>query len=251
MECIKKIHKTVISAKAGIQKAYTKVTIDSRLRGSDETLKEISSLTTSPRFNKRNYVFLLCVLFLYACTTVEKKALPVYFTSTIPHCQGYGCRIEHDVTLSKQEKKDVLHAYADRFAQTPEDERTAIAAYIGEMERLIAPKTGTQSDVGGTFTGFAKEGQMDCTDESRNTTTYLHMLKQAGLLRFHDIGKIAGRGFFGFSGGWPHQSAVIIEKESGTAYAVDSWFDDNGQPAHIIELETWKTGWSPETIPPP
>lgn len=192
------------------------------------------------------FICILTAFLIHGCTTVEKRAPPTHFSDTIPHCQGHGCRVRHNVTLSTAEKKLAFQIFSQFFAQNPEREREAISAYIAAMEQMVGEKSGTQSDLGGTFVGFGKIGQLDCTDESRNTTTYLLFLKQQGLLRFHDVGKIAGRGFFNFTGGWPHQSAVIIEKQNGTAYAVDSWFDDNGKPPYILPLNEWKKGWAPE-----
>ena len=46
-------------------------------------------------------------------------------------------------------------------------------------------------------------------------------------------------------GAWPHQSAVVLEIASGKAYAVDSWFEDNGRAAHVVPLEQWRAGWKP------
>ena len=48
--------------------------------------------------------------------------------------------------------------------------------------------------------------------------------------------------------GWPHTSAVIVETANGQAYAVDSWFHDNGQPAEVVPLEQWVAGWGPDEI---
>ena len=36
------------------------------------------------------------------------------------------------------------------------------------------------------------------------------------------------------------------EIETGQKYAVDSWFEDNGHPAHIVPLIEWKKGWKPQ-----
>lgn len=107
--------------------------------------------------------------------------------------------------------------------------------------------TGTWRDKGGTFNGG--EGQMDCIDESINTTLYLTMLQKFGLMRLHRVEDRATRGWF--LAGWPHTTAVISEiamnRENGTyrLWAVDSWFLDNGEPPFILPLETWKAGWEP------
>ena len=97
--------------------------------------------------------------------------------------------------------------------------------------------------VGGT-TGF--DDQFDCYDETTNTSTYLTLLAQAGYLQWHRIHGWAGRGSLIGSDGWPHQTAVIVELQSRRAWAVDSWFEDNGRAAHVVPLDVWYAGWVPK-----
>ncbi|MCU7800889.1 MAG: hypothetical protein KZQ70_12275, partial [gamma proteobacterium symbiont of Lucinoma myriamae] len=77
----------------------------------------------------------------------------------------------------------------------------------------------------------------------------LDIMSLHGLLRFlglkwHEPMNHVNRGFFIF--GWPHSSAAMREKDTGSQYAVDSWFEDNGKRPHIIPLSQWRSGWSPE-----
>ncbi|MBI3343435.1 MAG: hypothetical protein HY028_00920 [Gammaproteobacteria bacterium] len=117
-------------------------------------------------------------------------------------------------------------------------ERERIAQAIALMEAMVGPLTGTEQDKGRNFQGVGIEGQMDCIDESTNTTTYLTMLLKDGLLKWHSVEDRATRGFFIF--GWPHTTAVIREAGSDALFAVDSWFLDNGQPPYIQKLEDWR-----------
>lgn len=117
-------------------------------------------------------------------------------------------------------------------------ERERIAQAIALMEAMVGPLTGTEQDKGRNFQGVGIEGQMDCIDESTNTTTYLTMLLKDGLLKWHSVEDRATRGFFIF--GWPHTTAVIRDTVTGQLYAVDSWFLDNGQPPYIQKLEDWR-----------
>jgi hypothetical protein len=98
-------------------------------------------------------------------------------------------------------------------------------------------------DLGRNLRGFGKTGQMDCIDESTNTTTYLYMLEQAGYLKWHTLVDRSTR--FGIFIGMPHATAVIEDINTHTRYAVDSWFFDNGIPPAIIELSAWKKGRDP------
>jgi len=122
-------------------------------------------------------------------------------------------------------------------------ERERIAQAIALMEAMVGPLTGTEHDKGRNFQGVGVAGQMDCIDESTNTTTYLTMLLKDGLLKWHSVEDRATRGFFIF--GWPHTTAVIRETGSGALFAVDSWFLDNGAEPFILPLAMWTQGWKP------
>lgn len=76
-----------------------------------------------------------------------------------------------------------------------------------------------------------------------NTTTYLYMMQQDGLLQWHRLRDPLTRGFFFF--GWPRTTAVIEARGDHSLWAVDSWFYDNGLIPEILPLEQWKEGWSP------
>lgn len=162
-------------------------------------------------------------------------------------CHSGGCADISRVSLSAEEWQQVIHAFDPR-PQTAEAERNCIANAIGVMEQIVGAKTATNTDHGGTFGNFAVAGQLDCNDEATNSTTYMKLMMQAGLIRFHEIMDTKTRGYF-FYHGWPHTTAVIREKKSGQHsdqdYAVDSWFYDNGTPAVILPLDVWKSGWKP------
>ena len=124
-------------------------------------------------------------------------------------------------------------------------ERTNIANAIGAFERIIGKKTGTSADIAGTYVQLGHM-QQDCVDESTNTTTYLILLKKMDLLKFHNVNQLTSRPPILSGRLGPHRTAVIIENDTQTKYAVDSWFHDNGQVAEIVELDTWRWGWHPD-----
>lgn len=157
-------------------------------------------------------------------------------------CHSGGCADISHVSLTAEEWQRVRDAF-DPIPEDADDERSRIANAIGVLEQIVGPKTGTEHDLGGTFGAFATPGQLDCNDESTNSTTYMRLMQQDGLMRLHDIQDTKTRSFF--LNGWPHTTAVIRYKQSNQRYAVDSWFYDNGAPAVIIPLELWKSGWKP------
>ena len=128
-----------------------------------------------------------------------------------------------------------------------EQERNLIAMAIGAFEMIVGSKTGTATDLAGTFGNADFPGQMDCNDEAINSTTYIRLMRQNGLIKFHEPEDMRTRNFF-FTG-WPHSTAVIRETASGKRFAVDSWFYDNGMPATIVPFQVWKSGYYPEDSP--
>lgn len=159
-------------------------------------------------------------------------------------CWGGGCAHRVPTELTDQEW-DIVNQSFFPWPNSAEEEREAISMALGAMESVVGPKTGTVLDKAGTFGNAQYPGQLDCNDESTNTTTYLKLFKLANLLQFHHVMDTKTRRFF--YNGWPHTTAVIQEIATGVSFAVDSWFHDNGEPAEIIPLSVWLEGWRPET----
>jgi len=163
-------------------------------------------------------------------------------------CYSHGCNRSAEVQLSGEEWNMVRQIF-DLAPLDAAAERQSIAKAVGSLETIVGRRTGTDADLGGSFAGMLRQYQMDCVDEAVNTTIYLIMMKNDGLIRFHDLREPANRGYF-IWGGWPHTAPVIVERLSGKEYVVDSWFLDNGQPPFIIPLEQWKGGWRPASGKP-
>ena len=167
-------------------------------------------------------------------------------------CHGHGCRLRSRVDLTGRDWAPVAALFAEPAASAAV-ERERIATAVGLIEAAVGPQAGTVGDVGGTLNAFGVtaggntgfDNQLDCIDETTNTSVYLTLLAQAGYLKWHRIDGWAGRGSLIGSDGWPHQTAVIIALQSKRAYAVDSWFEDNGHAAYMVPLEAWYAGWIP------
>lgn len=196
----------------------------------------------------------LLILVFFSCAGTKEKGAYEFIESYGKHdpspshfsiCYAHGCNRSADVQLSWEEWNIVRQAF-DLGSSDKAKERQSIAKAVGILETIVGRRTGTDADIGGSFAGMFKQYQMDCIDEAVNTSTYLVMMKNDGLIRFHDLQETAHRGYF-IWGGWPHVAPVIVEELSGEEYAVDSWFLDNGQPAFIIPLKQWKGGWKPSS----
>ena len=202
----------------------------------------------------RKTLLILCLMGLCACTTTYKN-IQAYLDAkhvtpptkdTFQSCRGYGCQYTDDITFSKQNWTTIDNIFSPK-SNTPAQERERIKKAIKTFETLVGDQTGTNVDVAGTFreTGFY---QQDCVDESTNTTVYLNILEQRGHLEFHTIQPPTARLPIINAGRWPHQTAIITEKQNEESYAVDSWFHSNGHEPEIVPLKRWKDGWKPDTI---
>ncbi|MEO1102544.1 MAG: hypothetical protein AAFW98_02240 [Pseudomonadota bacterium] len=150
-------------------------------------------------------------------------------------CHGFGCHFKSTVTFSRQDLRTMRRIMGR--PRTAKAERARIARLISWAEKRVAKEAGSAGDVGGLDLHNArKRGQMDCIDEATNTTSYLLIAQQNGLLRHHTVASPVARGFF-LDGRYPHATAVIDAGE--TAYAVDSWPNRNGVAPDIMPLETW------------
>jgi hypothetical protein len=157
-------------------------------------------------------------------------------------CHNHTCQEVITLSINRTEWREISSPLQPSLA-TASDERAAIATTVANMETVVGKLAGTHTDKGGNLKGFGQPGQMDCIDESTNTTSYLNMLVEDGLLQHHSVADRSTR--FGIIAGLPHTTAVIQENISGQLFAVDSWFFDNGKPPAIIEIQQWKAGWDP------
>jgi hypothetical protein len=159
------------------------------------------------------------------------------------HCHGYGCRLIQNTSLEDSEIKQLKSIFADNSSTS--QERNHIANAIAYLEQSVGKRMGTNTDVKGTYIRLGND-QLDCIDESTNTTTYLSLLDQLGLLKFHQVNALTSRAPIISGRLGPHRTAVITETETGIKFAVDSWFHDNGVKPEIVELSIWRWGWHPD-----
>ena len=179
-------------------------------------------------------------------TYLARKGVKINAPDTFDHCSAYGCQTRQNVSLAPHHM-ETLRAIFNPKPQNAKQERENIARAVSFLEKEIGQITQTQGDVGGTFAKAGK-GQLDCVDESINTTIYLELLNRNGFLHYHHIHAPTVRLPLFNGVGWPHQTALISEKDTGARYVVDSWFHDNGHPPEIIPLSQWREGWKPADI---
>ena len=121
-----------------------------------------------------------------------------------------------------------------------EAERQSIKQAIGYFERVARGHLRYKPDIKKAYQkNIGKRGQMDCIDESLNTTGYLKFIESRGLLKHHSVRKrYAARGLI-VDGRYPHKSAVIDEI-NGPSWSVDSWYHADGVEPEIMKLSDWR-----------
>lgn len=185
----------------------------------------------SPLVTLKLSTALLCALVL--------ESIPAHAAASInaiPVCYDFGCKSRQVISITNEEWREVSGWFHPKAA-TPEEERQQIKKAVGWMEVVVGKHTPTHRDTGLDLDyGGEFPGQLDCIDESLNTTTYLRLFENYDLLRHHRVlDRAYRRAIFD-----QHWAGQIEELESGKRYVVDSWFQDNGILPYVQELGEWE-----------
>ncbi len=199
----------------------------------------------------RNLIVVSCAFLMAACTHQPfKDALHHYSAVEVPPpkaatvhvCSAYGCRKKTKVRFTSAQIDEIREV----MRQTAKDdgaaeERRAVAYAIGWIERHVGERIGTKADRPGMdFVASGDPTQQDCLDEATNTTSYLKLLANHGLLQHHTVAApFAKENYLRGISGWTHWTAVLRESANGQRWAVDSWIQANGVNPAVIEAEKW------------
>ena len=159
-------------------------------------------------------------------------------------CHGYSCTHKSKAGFTDSEWNTILAILRNNPAKNAEAERSKIGKAIAQMERYSGTRTGTDDDDAEATGSKRNIKQLDCIDETVNTTMYVGFLQQAGALKFHEIADPTHRGYL-IDGKWPHNTAVIRETKNGALFVVDSFYKKNGEEPYIMPRATWLGGWKP------
>ena len=194
---------------------------------------------------------LAILLMLSSCTTRQQQ--PEHYLlaqGTVPEshssfavCNLAGCDETTSVHLGDKDWQSIQTLFSPP-AKDSATERRQIASAIALMERLVGAQAGTHDDQPADQGVFRGTRQLDCVAETTNTTVYLLLMKDRGLLHWHSVGYPKHRGFFSLQA--PHNTAVLVEKETNNHFAVDSYYHANGEVPEIVPLDTWSGGYKPE-----
>jgi hypothetical protein len=172
-------------------------------------------------------------------------------------CHAYTCKVQTPYTFSKSDIAEIKSVMArTKRADTPAEERRAIAYAIANIETKIGKKLGIKDRAGMQFTASGDPEQLDCVDVATNTTSYLLVMQANGLIKYHTVeGTMSkenlAKGIAQLNPVkyWPHWSAVIKDKQSGQKYAVDRWPFDQGENPAVQKVEEWYIPDTPRAAP--
>lgn len=175
-------------------------------------------------------------IILFAVLWAAPAAAAVSFTI----CYDFGCRSTSEVILSDPEWNSVANLFP---ASNPEQERELISKAVSRMEYLVGLYTPTHRDIAGNLPSPDDNdnpdyfpGQLDCVDESLNTSRYMALFEQHGLLRFHRFTERVYRR----SVLTQHWASAMEEVATGEQFVIDSWFSDNGKEPILVTRSRWQ-----------
>ena len=187
------------------------------------------------------YFILISILFLSACAGRSGLNLGQYpdphaSYDSFEYCHGYGCTKKIRIGFNNHEWKQISKIF-EKPAKNALAERVKIGEAISLMETYSAKLAGTEEDLAKAPFRRKSYFELDCIDETINTTKYLGFLAQANFLKFHSVSPPAFRGLN--KGMYPHNTAVVTETETRTAYVIDSYIYKNGTCPDIRPLDNW------------
>ncbi len=162
-------------------------------------------------------------------------------------CHAYTCQMKTTFYFRAKDIREIAAVMKKtKKADTPYEERRAIAYAIALIEIKVGARLGINDRAGMEFSGSGDPTQEDCVDEATNTTSYMLVLQSHGLLKYHTVQIPFSKGDLlkaTLQGDpvkyWPHWTAVIQEKKTGQRYAVDSWIYANGENPAVVKVEDW------------
>ena len=171
---------------------------------------------------------------LFAAKAPARKIVKIS-PQMIPVCYNFGCRVKEYVSLTQDDWSSIEVIFKPQ-TNSAQVERIRIGKAVAQMEQLIGNYTPIHRDVGLNLSNGAKfPGQLDCIDESINTTTFLHILQRYDLIKHHKVIKRAYRRA-AFDQHWTGQ---LEELNSTDRYVVDTWFYANGKMPVIQPTHEW------------
>jgi hypothetical protein len=153
-------------------------------------------------------------------------------------CYGFVCRRRVSLDFSAADQKALTQIMASGKANAIA-ERAAIQKAVLWFDRRMGPVIGTTTRVArADIRNRADANNYDCWDSTRNVSSLLLVMQEWGLLKHHTVGNPRYRGNI-LAMQLPHNTAVIVEKQSRIEWAVDMWTTKYLQPPDVMLVEQW------------
>ena len=108
--------------------------------------------------------------------------------NTVTVCHAYTCKMQTPYTFSQKDLAEIRAVMAKtEQADTPYEERRAVAYAIAYIDVKVGNKLGIHDKAGMQFGSSGDPTQEDCVDVSTNTTSYLLVMQANGMLKHHTV----------------------------------------------------------------
>lgn len=160
--------------------------------------------------------------------------------SRMPVCYGFGCRRRAYLDFTDGDRRALTQILAAGKA-SPAAERAAIQKAVIWFDKRMGPIIGTDKRVANADIRAGSDAtNFDCWDTTRNAASLLLVLQEWKLLKHHTVGNPRYRGNF-FAGQLPHNTAVIVDKSTGTEWVVDMWPKSYAQAPDVMTAAQWQS----------
>jgi hypothetical protein len=177
---------------------------------------------------------------------LDRFAHPNPTLDDFSECHGFNCTAKSSVSVTPAEWRRVTALFSPP-AKSAKAERQQIARAVAEMQKVVGAKSGTavhqwtHKDML-ILPNMGDPTQLDCVDEAVNTWTYMTLMEQNGLFRYHRVAHLSGSHVFDV---FTRNTAVMQEIDGGY-YAIDPSLVDFGVPPPVLKLKTWLGSWPPD-----
>jgi hypothetical protein len=153
-------------------------------------------------------------------------------------CYGFVCR-RREILDFTQEDRAALGKILATGRSSGAAERAAVQKAVIWFDRRMGPLIGTDKRVANAdIRTLDASHNFDCWDTSRNTQSFLLVLQEWGLLKHHVVGDPHYRGN-PLALQLPHNTAVLVDRETKTEWVVDMWTRGYAQPPDVKPLAEW------------
>ncbi|WPL18163.1 hypothetical protein Thiowin_03222 [Thiorhodovibrio winogradskyi] len=185
-------------------------------------------------------------------TSVSSPLAPEYTINkdgsvTLRICFNWSCAHRQTITFSRDDMALLKHRLAVCPGTNLHDRLQRVRIGVWQME-LLAQKYQPllANDLAINDFEAGVHGRMDCVDNTSNTTTYLHILRDIQALTGWSVASPKVRSGLDITA--THWTAVISDRDSGNPWSIDSWYRPNGHLPMVMPLSNWsdrKKAWNP------